>query len=104
MLEAARALCPPRAVGEESRTMLMPWGWGMGGGWGFGRFGMVLMLLCWVLIIAGSILVVQWVIVQGRPGGAPAPGGESAVDILKKRSARGDIGKEEYERLKQDLS
>jgi putative membrane protein len=65
---------------------------------------MVLMLLFWGLIIAGIILVVKWVIEQGRPGGAPAPGGESALDILKKRYARGDIGKEEYDRMKQDLS
>jgi uncharacterized membrane protein len=65
---------------------------------------MVLMLLCWGLIIAGIILVVQWVIAHGRPGGASAPGGESAVDILKKRYVRSDISKEEYERMKQDLA
>ena len=83
--------------------MMMPWGWEMGGGWGFGIFGMVFMLVFWVLIIAGIVLVVRWLVEQGRPGSASVSGGESALDILKKRYARGEIGKEEFERMKQDL-
>ena len=75
-----------------------PWGSG-----GFGIFGMVFMLVFWVLIIAGIVLVVKWLVEQGRSGGAPGSGGESALDILKKRYARGEIGKEEFEAKKKDL-
>jgi putative membrane protein len=64
---------------------------------------MIFMLLFWVLIIAGIVLAVKWLVEQGRWGGAPASGGESAVDILKKRYARGEIGKEEFEAKKKDL-
>ncbi len=83
---------------------MMPWGWGTGGGWGFGIFGMIFMLIFWVLIIAGIVLVVRWLVDQWRPGSASGPGPESALDILKKRYARGEIGKEEYDRMKQDLA
>ncbi|MBI2563529.1 MAG: SHOCT domain-containing protein, partial [candidate division NC10 bacterium] len=44
-----------------------------------------------------------WLVEQGRPGSASGPGGESALDILKKRYARGEIGKEEFEAKKKDL-
>ena len=76
---------------------------GSWGGWGFGILGMVFMLVFWVLIIAGIVLLVRWLVEQGRPGSASGPGGESALDILKKRYARGEIGKEEFEAKKKDL-
>jgi putative membrane protein len=72
-------------------------------GWGFGMFGMFFMLVFWGLIIAGVVLVVRWLIEQGRRGGGAAPEAESALDILKKRYARGEIGKEEFEAKKRDL-
>ena len=84
---------------------MMPGGM-FGGPWdggGFGLFGMVFMLLFWVLIIAGIVLVVKWLAEQGRSRGTSGSGGESALDILKKRYARGEIGKEEFEAKKRDL-
>ncbi len=84
---------------------MMPGGT-FGGPWaggGFGIFGMIFMLAFWVLIIVGILLGVKWLFEQGRPGGTSGPGGESAVDILKKRYARGEIGKEEFEAKKKDL-
>lgn len=85
--------------------MMMPGGMfgGPWGGGGFGIFGMVFMLVFWVLIIVGIVLVVKWLVEQGRSGGAVGPAGESALDILKKRYARGEIGKEEFEAKKRDL-
>ncbi len=79
--------------------MMMPWDMF---GWGFGAFGMLFMLVFWGLIIAGIVLLVKWLVEQSRAGG-PRPGGESALDILKQRYARGEIDKEEFEAKKRDL-
>jgi putative membrane protein len=80
--------------------MMMPWG---DVGWGFGIFGMLFMLVFWGLILVGTVLVVRWLIEQGRRGEGAGPGGESALEILKKRYARGEIDKEEFEAKKRDL-
>lgn len=80
---------------------MMPWGWGMGDGWGFGIFGMLLGLVFWALLIAGIILGIKWLLEQTRAGASGR--GESALEILKKRYARGEIDKEEFEDKKKDL-
>ncbi len=80
--------------------MMMPWDMS---GWGFGAFGMLFMLVFWVLIIAGIVFLVKWLVDQARPGGSAPPRGESALDILKKRYARGEIDKDEFEAKKRDL-
>ena len=49
-------------------------------------------LLFWVLVIAGVVLLINWLRKQNT--------NESALEILKKRYARGEIDKETYERLK----
>lgn len=69
--------------------------------WGFGWLGM---LMFWIAVIFFIALVVKWLLQQGRsdPGG-PAQG-ESALEILKKRYARGEINKEEFEQKKKDFT
>jgi putative membrane protein len=82
----------------------VPWmGHPMWGAWGFGMmFGM---LIFWGLVIVGLIFVFRWFAAQTSGGGSSRQGqGESALDILKKRYARGEIGKEEFEAKKRDLS
>ena len=77
----------------------------MGGpGWwggGFGLFGWWLMLLFWILVIAGVVLLVRWLAEQARSKGAASE--ESALEILKKRYAKGEIDKEEFEAKKRDV-
>lgn len=73
--------------------------------WGWSLVGMLWMILFWGLIIGGIVLLVRWIADgAGRRrtdgGGAPE---ETPLDILKKRYARGEISKEEFERMKEDL-
>lgn len=77
--------------------------WGPGWwGSGFGVFHWLMMLLFWVLIIAGAVLIVRWLMDQARSPGSGSP--ETALDILKKRYAKGEIDKEEFETKKRELS
>lgn len=66
-------------------------------GYGWMLLGLVFMVLFW----AAVILLILWLYRQLR-GGAPATD-ESALDILKKRYAKGEITGEEFERMKRDL-
>lgn len=80
-----------------------PWGM-MGGGsyWGPMGFGMgIVMLLFWVVVIVGVVMLVRWMISSGHVPSVPA--GETAEDILKKRYARGEIDKEEFQEKMRDL-
>lgn len=74
--------------------MNMPYGGGM---WMFFHF------IFWIMVVAGVILLIVWIVRQTgrRPGGNAE---ETALDILKKRYARGEITKEEYEKIKKDIS
>ncbi len=45
------------------------------------------------------MLGIRWLITRGRE-----PRSDSTLDILKKRYARGEIDKEEYEAKKQEIS
>jgi len=80
----------------------MGWG-GYGYGYGMGIFGWLFMLLFSGLIIVGLVLVVRWWRDSGRSAGRNGMG-EVPLDILKRRYARGEITKEDYDRMKQDLA
>ncbi len=71
----------------------------MGGGMGI---WMLLGIVFWILLIVGIVLLVVWVVQKAMGGGADRLE-ESALEILKKRYARGEISKEEYEEKKRDL-
>ena len=76
---------------------------GMMGGWGMGWFGMIFMLVFWVLVILGLIFLIKWLIQNTRKDAGTSNGGSKALDILKERYARGEIEKEEFEEKKKAL-
>ena len=63
-----------------------------------------MMIVFWIVIIAAVIVFIRWLIAAERSRHPLAGGGESPLDILKKRYARGEINKEEFEEKKKDLS
>ncbi len=75
-------------------------GWGPGMmHYGYGYGGMFMGLLFFILIVVLVYFVIQAITAKGRP---PIPP-ESPLDILKKRYAKGEITKEEFEKIKKDL-
>ncbi len=67
--------------------------------WGPGWFGWIF----WVVIIALIIWAVVTIINRGTREDHTTGRSESALDVLEKRYARGEIDKEEYEERKRDL-
>jgi len=82
------------------------WGMGpgmMGGGYGMGWFGGIVMIAFWIAVIVGIVLLIRWLIISTRTASQGMSSGDSALEILKKRYARGEINKEEFEEKKKDL-
>lgn len=76
---------------------MMPYGYG-----GWMAFGWFTMLVFWVLIIAGIIAVIRWAGTRNIP--SPRGTGDTALEILKRRYASGEITKEQYETMKRDIA
>ena len=63
-------------------------------------FSFLLGLLLIVLIVVAVVATVRWL--RGEKFGFLTHR-EDAVEILKKRYARGEIGKDEYEKIRKDI-
>ena len=68
----------------------------------WGVFSFLLGLLLIFLFVVAVAAAVKWL--WGRETRFGIRGKESAVDILNKRYARGEIGKDEFERMKKDIA
>ena len=78
------------------------WSWSahpMGWMWGLGGLVMMLMMfLFWALVICGIVFGIRWLVRQGGDDRS-----DRALEILRERYARGEIGKEEFEARRRDL-
>ena len=68
----------------------------MGGMWFFS-------ILFWLLIIAGVVFISKWFLERNRIRDGSGVNDESALDILKKRYANGDIDQKTFEQMKKDI-
>lgn len=74
--------------------------------WGQGRsnngdaWGLVLMFFMMALIVAGTVLVVRYL----ARNSSQRQGGESALDLLEKRYAQGEIDTKEFEEKRKVLN
>ncbi|NOY99557.1 MAG: SHOCT domain-containing protein [Chloroflexi bacterium] len=74
-----------------------------GFGMGFSGIGLFVMVLFWIGLIAGAVWLVKTL--SGSQG-APSTVQTRTIDareILNQRYARGDISREEYDHMKNDL-
>ena len=78
----------------------MMWDWGAGWWWAFGG---AFMILFWVGLIALLVWVVVRIVRGSGNGGGSGGQKKDALDIAKERYAKGEITKEEFEQIKQDL-
>ena len=76
--------------------MMEGMGFGSGSGMYFGMF-------FWILILIGIVALVVWAVQRSGGQTVVAPN-ETALDILKKRYAKGEIDKEEFEERKRLVS
>ena len=80
--------------------------------WGYVSTGMgwwmVVSSLIWLILIAAAVwALMRWVAHQTRSGGSGQPGGGgamlSAMEILRRRYARGEIDGDNFERMRHQL-
>jgi putative membrane protein len=95
-------------VGMMSFGFMYPGMMGYGGygydhGYGMFPWWGIVMMLFWLLVIGGVIALVVWAVRNWRPSREATVGPSDALETLKQRYARGEITKEEYDRMKHDL-
>ena len=61
------------------------------------------MVIFWIAVIIGIIFLIRWLVQSAGSGGHGVRSEESALEILKRRYARGEIDKKEFEQKKKDL-
>jgi putative membrane protein len=79
----------------------MMWNHMSGYGWGWTLFGGLHFIAFWLLIILAIAALLKWL--SSGPFERPSASSKSALDILKERYARGEISREDYERIRADL-
>ena len=79
------------------------WSWEPSG-FGAATFFLIpifIMIAFWVAVIIGIVYFIKWVMATGKRHETKSE--DTAIDILKKRYAKGEISREDFERIKQDI-
>lgn len=68
-----------------------------------GNYGLMggFMWIFWILVIVGLVILIKWIVQSNKL--AESRIGDSFLEILKRRYARGEIDKQEFEHKKKDL-
>ncbi len=76
----------------------------MGMGFGLGLLGLLFMGLLWVGLIVGAVWLVNVLFPRNSQISTPPAGRDlSAREILDRRYSRGEITREQYELMRQDI-
>lgn len=75
----------------------------MGYGWGGWLVGGLAMLLFWGGLIALVVFTIRALAGANQNKGTKASSEETALDILKRRYAQGEIDKAKYEAMRRDI-
>ncbi len=80
----------------------MMYGW-MGG---YGWIGMIISMVFWLVVLGGIAWLVVWAVRRSGTGNYPSQNasGFSAKEIAQQRYARGEITREQYQQLIEDLN
>jgi putative membrane protein len=76
---------------------------GFGLAWPFLLFRGIGSFLFWLLLFVGIVLIVRALVGHPSPAGVTSLTGESPLDILKRRYAKGEINKEQYDEMRTTL-
>lgn len=98
-LGAAVAFMGALPAGAHEPGMMGPW---MANWYGMGWPWFIFMFIFWIAVLVAVIVLIRWLILSGGPR-RERPSEDSAIEILKKRYARGEINKEEFEEKKKEL-
>lgn len=74
----------------------MSYGYGLG--WGI--FGIIFMVLWWVIVIVAIVLFIRFI---GRSSRGGSWHEKSPLEILKERYVKGEITREEFQEIKKEL-
>ena len=67
---------------------------------GFTPFGWIFMVIFWILIFAGIVAILKWIVDRQN---TEEKNHISPLDIIKERYAKGEINKKEFEKKTKDL-
>jgi putative membrane protein len=74
-------------------------GWGIHPMWGWGMGMMFVMCIFWTIVIVALVFGIRWFMAQ-----RPRARSDAALEILRRRFARGEIEKDEFDAKRKALS